>query len=82
MVVQINSTIGNVQGISGKWDVSKEPQYLINNERNNELYAKYEKLVKEDNKVVFGGRLGQYKYYDMDKVIVETLKYVKEELYN
>ena len=67
---------------SDKWDTSKEPYYPINNERNNELYAKYENLAKEDNKVIFGGRLGQYKYYDMDKVIVEALKCVKEELYN
>lgn len=65
---------------SDKWDASKEPYYPINNERNNELYAKYENLAKEDNKVIFGGRLGQYKYYDMDKVIVEALKCVREEM--
>ena len=65
---------------SDKWDASKEPYYPINNEKNNELYAKYENLAKEDDKVIFGGRLGQYKYYDMDKVIVEALKCVREEL--
>lgn len=65
---------------SDKWDASKEPYYPINNERNNKLYAKYENLAKEDNKVIFGGRLGQYKYYDMDKVILEALKCVNEEL--
>ena len=65
---------------SDKWDTSKEPYYPINNEKNNKLYTKYEDLAKEDNKVIFGGRLGQYKYYDMDKVIVEALKCVKEEL--
>lgn len=65
---------------SDKWDVSKEPYYPINNDKNNELYQKYANLAKEDNKVIFGGRLGQYKYYDMDKVIVEALKCVKEEL--
>lgn len=65
---------------SDKWDASKEPYYPINNERNNKLYAKYENLAKEDNKVIFGGRLGQYKYYDMDKVIVEALKCVNEKL--
>ena len=65
---------------SDKWDSSKEPYYPINNEKNNELYAKYENLAKEDNKIIFGGRLGQYKYYDMDKVIVEALKCVKEVL--
>ena len=65
---------------SDKWDASKEPYYPINNDRNNELYQKYADLAKEDNKVIFGGRLGQYKYYDMDKVIVEALECVKEEL--
>lgn len=65
---------------SDKWDASKEPYYPINNERNNKLYAKYENLAKEDNKVIFGGRLGQYKYYDMDKVILEALKCVNEKL--
>lgn len=65
---------------SDKWDSSKEPYYPINNDKNNELYQKYADLAKEDNKVIFGGRLGQYKYYDMDKVIVEALKCVKEEL--
>ena len=66
---------------SDKWDASKEPYYPINNERNNELYAKYENLAKEDNKVIFGGRLGQYKYYDMDKVIIEALQCVNKEIY-
>ncbi len=66
---------------SDKWDSSKEPYYPINNEKNNELYAKYENLAKEDNKVIFGGRLGQYKYYDMDKVIIEALQCVNKEIY-
>lgn len=65
---------------SDKWDSSKEPYYPINNNRNNELYSKYEELAKEDKKVIFGGRLGQYKYFDMDKVIVEALKCVEKEL--
>lgn len=65
---------------SDKWDNSKEPYYPINNEKNNELYQKYADLAKEDNNVIFGGRLGQYKYFDMDKIIVEALKCVKEEL--
>ena len=65
---------------SDKWDSSKEPYYPINNNKNNELYSKYEELAKEDKKVIFGGRLGQYKYFDMDKVIVEALKCVKEVL--
>ena len=67
---------------SDKWDITKEPYYPINNEKNNELYNKYKKLADKDSKVIFGGRLGQYKYYDMDKVILETLNLVKEELQN
>lgn len=63
-----------------KWDLGKEPYYSINNDRNNSLYEKYAKLAKNDNKVIFGGRLGQYKYFDMDKVILEALKCVKENL--
>lgn len=65
---------------SDKWDSSKEPYYPINNEKNNALYQKYADLAFKDNKVIFGGRLGQYKYYDMDKVIAEALKCVKDEL--
>lgn len=63
-----------------KWTKEKEPYYPINNEKNNELYEKYKLLAEENKKVIFGGRLGQYKYYDMDKVIAESLKCVKEEL--
>ena len=65
---------------SDKWDSSKEPYYPINNEKNNELYHKYADLASKDDKVIFGGRLGQYKYYDMDKVIAEALKCVEKEL--
>ena len=65
---------------SDKWTKGKEPYYPINNERNNELYSKYKNLADGDNKVIFGGRLGQYKYYDMDKVIEQALNLVKVEL--
>ena len=65
---------------SDKWDTTKEPYYPINNERNNKLYQKYADLSLKDNKIIFGGRLGQYKYYDMDKVIIEALKCVEKEL--
>ena len=63
------------------WNRDKEAYYPINNEKNNELYSKYKELANKDEKVIFGGRLGQYKYYDMDKVIEEALKCVKEEIY-
>ena len=65
---------------SDKWDTTKEPYYPINNEKNNELYKKYADLSLKNNKIIFGGRLGQYKYYDMDKVIIEALKCVEKEL--
>ncbi len=62
------------------WNKDKEPYYPINNEKNNALYQKYEELSKKNKNVIFGGRLGQYKYYDMDKVILEALNCVKIEL--
>ena len=62
------------------WNKEKEPYYPINNEKNNELYEKYKELADKDSKVIFGGRLGQYKYYDMDKVIEEALKLCKKVL--
>ena len=62
------------------WNKEKEPYYTINNERNNKLYEKYAELASEDNKVIFGGRLGSYKYYDMEKVILEALNTVNKEL--
>lgn len=65
---------------SAEWKVGDEPYYPVNDSRNNELYDKYRILTKEEDKVIFGGRLGEYKYYDMDKVIESALKRVKESL--
>ena len=62
-----------------KWDKEKEPYYPINDKKNDALYEKYRKLSEKDNNIIFGGRLGQYKYYDMDKVIEAALQAVKEE---
>ncbi len=62
------------------WNKEKEPYYPINNEKNNKLYEKYKELADKDSKVIFGGRLGQYKYYDMDKVIQEALNLSKKIL--
>ena len=62
------------------WTKEKEAYYPINDEKNNSLYEKYAELAKKDSNVFFGGRLGMYKYYDMDKVILEALKCVKETL--
>lgn len=62
------------------WDRSKEPYYPINSKRNKELYKKYVNLSNEDNtNVVFGGRLGQYRYYNMDQTIMAALQLVKRE---
>ena len=57
-----------------QWEKGDEPYYPVNNDRNNELYAKYKALADKETKVFFGGRLGQYKYYDMDKVIAAALE--------
>ena len=62
------------------WDKGKEPYYPVNDENNNNLYNKYKELSLKSNKVIFGGRLGQYKYYDMDKVIIEALLLAKSIL--
>ena len=62
------------------WNKEKEAYYPINNDKNNALYQKYADLASQDKNVIFGGRLGMYKYYDMDKVIAEVLKCVEAEL--
>ena len=65
---------------SDKWTTEKEPYYPINNDRNNELYKKYAELADGEKNIIFGGRLGQYKYYDMHVVIAEALKFCEKEL--
>lgn len=65
---------------SDKWTKDKEPYYPINNDKNNLLYEKYKELASKDETIIFGGRLGQYKYYDMHKVIEEALHCVEKEL--
>ena len=62
------------------WKKGDEPYYPIKDEKNGALYAQYAELAKKEANVLFGGRLGQYKYYDMDKVIRSALDMVKEEL--
>lgn len=63
-----------------KWNIGDEPYYPINNEKNNEIYLKYNELAKKENRVIFGGRLAKYKYYDMHNVIEEALKCTKVNL--
>ena len=65
---------------SSEWKPGDEPYYPVNNERNSDLYKKYKELADKEDKVVFGGRLGEYKYYDMDQVIASALNCAKKEL--
>ena len=62
-----------------EWKPGIEPYYPINDEQNGKLYAEYAKLAENEKGIIFGGRLGQYKYYDMDKVIEAALHAVKQE---
>jgi len=59
-----------------------EPYYPVNDERNQELYKKYAELAGKEKSVIFGGRLAEYRYYDMDKVIESALSCVKKEFGN
>ncbi len=63
-----------------EWKEGMEAYYPINDERNGELYKKYEERARAEKNVIFGGRLGEYKYYDMDKVISRALETAKKEL--
>lgn len=65
---------------SSEWKVGDEPYYPVNDERNSSLYEKYKELAEKEKRVVFGGRLGAYKYYDMDKVILAALELAEKEL--
>lgn len=59
---------------SHEWRPGDEPYYPVNNSRNSELYAAYQKMSESEEKVIFGGRLAEYKYYDMDQVIAAALE--------
>ena len=63
-----------------KWESGDEPYYPMNDEKNNALYRKYQDLAEKKKNVIFGGRLGMYKYYDMHQVIAEALKTARREL--
>jgi UDP-galactopyranose mutase len=64
---------------SARWNKGDEPYYPVNDERNNSLYAEYARLAEGEQNVIFGGRLGEYKYYDMDKVAELALEFTKNE---
>ena len=65
---------------SSEWKVGDEPYYPVNDEKNGALYQKYKQLAKEETKVIFGRRLGEYKYYDMDAVIDSALQCAEKRL--
>ena len=65
---------------SSEWKPGDEPYYPVNDEKNGQLYAQYRELAEKENKVIFGGRLGEYKYYDMDAVIASALDMCEKEL--
>lgn len=65
---------------SSEWKAGDEPYYPVNDEKNSKLYQEYKKLAEEETNVVFGGRLGEYKYYDMDAVIDSVLRMSEKEL--
>lgn len=65
---------------SSEWKVGDEPYYPVNDEKNGALYQKYKQLSKKETKIIFGGRLGEYKYYDMDAVIDSALQCAEKRL--
>lgn len=66
---------------SSEWQPGDEPYYPVNDEKNSKLYAQYKKLAEQEQKIVFGGRLGEYSYYDMDTVIASALKLAEHEIH-
>ena len=65
---------------SSEWNPGDEPYYPVNDEKNTALYQQYKLLADKENKVVFGGRLGEYKYYDMDATVASVLERCRKEL--
>ena len=66
---------------SSEWKLGDEPYYPVNDAKNGALYAEYKALADQEPNIVFGGRLGEYKYYDMDAVIASALEMCKKELH-
>lgn len=64
---------------SSEWKPGDEPYYPVNDEKNGALYQEYKKLAEQEHNVIFGGRLGEYKYYDMDQIIAAALARTEEE---
>ena len=66
---------------SSEWKPGDEPYYPVNDAKNGLLYAEYKKLADAEYNVIFGGRLGEYKYYDMDQVIATVLDKCRERIF-
>ena len=65
---------------SSEWKLGDEPYYPVNDEKNGKLYEEYKKLAEKEENIIFGGRLGEYKYYDMDAVLAAALDMCEKEL--
>lgn len=65
---------------SSEWKLGDEPYYPVNDEKNSRLFARYQELAQTQSQIIFGGRLGEYKYYDMDAVIYSALRMAEREL--
>ena len=65
---------------SSEWKPGDEPYYPVNDERNSALYMKYRKLADKEENIIFGGRLGEYKYYDMDATVASVLEKCRQVL--
>ena len=65
---------------SSEWKPGDEPYYPVNDDKNGKLYAEYKKLADNEKNIIFGGRLGEYKYYDMDAVIASALDMCEENI--
>ena len=65
---------------SSEWKLGDEPYYPVNDEKNSKLYQQYKDLAEKEQKVLFGGRLGEYRYYDMDAVIDSALRFCEKNL--
>ena len=63
---------------SSEWKPGDEPYYPVNDAKNTELYSRYAEMAAKEEKVIFGGRLASYRYYDMDQVIAEALENVRK----
>ena len=66
---------------SSEWKLGDEPYYPVNDAKNGARYAEYKALADQEKNIIFGGRLGEYKYYDMDAVIASALEMCKKELH-